>query len=99
MGNTTNRKRIIEFVTANPGHTGAEVAEALGLDPVSTATTISMLRRKGQLPPGVRGPGARPFPVLPHDSNVTDVVIRLRELRNEYAAKVEAIDAAIRALS
>jgi CRP-like cAMP-binding protein len=49
------RKRLVDYVWANPGSTAADVATALGLNRNSVATRLAQLAKSGELVKATRG--------------------------------------------
>jgi hypothetical protein len=49
------RRRLIEYVRANPGSTARDVASALGLNRDSVATRLAQLAKSGDLVKATRG--------------------------------------------
>jgi Winged helix-turn-helix DNA-binding len=54
-GRGETRKRLLEYVWANPGSTAADVATALGLNRHSVATRLAQLAKAGELVKTTRG--------------------------------------------
>jgi hypothetical protein len=54
-GRGETRKRLIEYVRANPGSTAGDVATALGLNRNSVATRLAQLAKSGDMVKATRG--------------------------------------------
>jgi predicted transcriptional regulator len=51
----SNKRRILDVVLKNPGITAAEIARRTGLKRTVVASTVSRLKRTGELEPAGRG--------------------------------------------
>lgn len=85
----SKRRKIIDFLTANPDMYYKTIAEAVGVKPVYVSQVKSDLRSRGGLPRG-RGTYARtePPPAIACETQITPWFIDMHGIRTRIATGV-----------